>query len=96
MIRRIPAFDAVSTKRLVILKSLLNRELDNGEVSTLTGMSRKTVYWHLNILTDVGLIKSKKYQKLNLSPNSKRKTRDIFRMSLTLDGIEAIKYFGGD
>ena len=93
MIRRLACFDACTTKRLLVLKAVQDRELDNGEIASVTGLSRNAVFWHLKILVAAGLLSIVKSRKLNVDPKAKRKYRKIYRYSLSLQGAQALEYF---
>ena len=95
MIKRLECFSVITERKKPILKALQNRELDCGEISIRTGMSRSSVLWHLKSLQDCGLIKAMEGKKINTDPRAKNKFRGILRYSLTLEGRQGLEYFEG-
>ena len=93
MIKRLSSFDACSGKRLLILKAVQNKELDCGEITSVTSMSWHAVFWHLKILVNTGLLTVVKARKLNINPKAKRRYREVARYTLSLQGQQALEYF---
>jgi DNA-binding transcriptional ArsR family regulator len=87
---RLPSFDQLNSKRLAILKILVGRELDEGEiVLLLPGSNRQRVRYSLKCLFKAGLVSCKPALK-----NGKKKP--VKRWFLSQDGQQCLAYFCGE
>lgn len=94
MIKRRPSFDCCTGARLQLLKILQDKEMDNGELAAKFGKSRAATYWHLQMLLSAGLISRQVTKKNCYSPKAAGKAIEIIRFALTLEGKEALQFFG--
>lgn len=94
--KRLECFDCVNAKRFRILKVLEGRSLDLGEISSLTGFKKNTIFYHLKILLSANLVEKKEAKKRTWWIKAKFSSKDVVRWSLTHDAILALDYFGRD
>jgi len=86
-------WDCLSGIRLKILFCLQEIELQASEISNAVKMKQNLVFYHLQVLTENGLIEKTQTKKRRVYWKSDSKPKTIFRFKLTPLGIEATKYF---
>ena len=86
-------YDIINSARYDILEALDGRELPANFIARTAGIRIQVVYYHLNLLTEHGLIDKRDTTKKTVHKKAKNKEKPITMYSLSSKGIEALKYF---
>ena len=90
---RLPSFDCINAFRLEILKILLDKELDIGEIIALSGKKRSKVFYALSVLSETGLVKKKDCLKKTHCKYAHSENKAVTRYFVSPEGLLALGYF---